>query len=250
MGCCVVFFGATKEKENPDAPSEEISPGQCKALTKAGSRCSRKSSDGLEFCLQHAKIHDNKPSSDITTTPSRNDRANAMTPADSTQAPTHTFMYFAIVNLQSLINSLLISMQSITTAKGKARVFVRVRGVRDLHLIEQTIGELVRDQGISKRRADIERLRGAQAYYTDINLRPATRAATAAAATAAKSHAVTAASGAATHDGVHVDHTFECQMLGHAVVQTEAFHARGAEWLRAIDLVGGIEAFLYLCLWT
>jgi len=121
----------------------------------------------------------------------------------------------------------------IATNKGKARVFVRVRGVRDLHLIEQAIGELVRDQGISKRRADIERFRGAQAYYADISLRPATRATTA----AANSHPVTAASGVAVHDGVHVDHTFECQMLGHAVAQTEAFHARGAEWLRAIDLV-------------
>jgi hypothetical protein len=57
-GMLLVPSNALNVKENAGATDENQkstvgAPGQCKALTKAGSRCKRMASTGTEFCWQH-----------------------------------------------------------------------------------------------------------------------------------------------------------------------------------------------------
>ncbi len=99
------------------------------------------------------------------------------------------------------------------TLARKARVFVRVRGVESIARLQSRLSDLVRDHGARLRRDELRAALGEGAYYT-------------------RARALSKAAPAEGH--LEVDHVFECQMLGHAIVQTEAFHELG--WLQAVDL--------------
>ena len=81
--------------------------------------------------------------------------------------------------------------------------------------VESLLGHLIRDRGILKRRDDVVATHGADAYY----LRP-------------RRPPVANAEGHLHAD--EVDHIFECQMGGHALLQTREFHPL----LRQLDLSG------------
>jgi hypothetical protein len=98
----------------------------------------------------------------------------------------------------------------------KARVFLRVRGIDNIRVLQTRLGDMLRDLHARDRKAELRRALGEGAYYTR--------------ARAHKPQHAPDAHGA----HVEVDHVFECQMLGHAIVQSEAFHELG--WLQAVDL--------------
>ena len=97
------------------------------------------------------------------------------------------------------------------------RVLLRVEGnaAMDGTTVESLLGHLIRDRGILKRRDDVVATHGADAYY----LRP-------------RRPPVANAEGHLHAD--EVDHIFECQMGGHALLQTREFHPL----LRQLDLSG------------
>jgi hypothetical protein len=91
--------------------------------------------------------------------------------------------------------------------RGKQVILVRVEGNKamDGSTVESLLGHLIRDGGISRLREDVVAKHGESAYY----LRP-------------KRPPVENAQGHLHAD--EVDHTFECQMAGHAIFQTREFH--------------------------
>ena len=101
----------------------------------------------------------------------------------------------------------------------KARVFLRVRGIDNIRVLQTRLGDMLRDLHARDRKAELRQALGEGAYYTR-----------------ARAHKPQHAPAAAGEHGAHVevDHVFECQMLGHAIVQSEAFHELG--WLQAVDL--------------
>ena len=96
----------------------------------------------------------------------------------------------------------------------KKKILIRVKGDRDLdaHEVQSLIGKLVRDGDLSKRLVEVEnavKAQGKAPYYLE-ELHPSKRPAVA----NANGH-------------VHVpevDHVFECQLVGHAIFQTQEFH--------------------------
>ena len=83
--------------------------------------------------------------------------------------------------------------------------------------VESLLGHLIRDRGILKRRDDVVATHGADAYYLRPRRPPVANA---------EGH---------LHADEEVDHIFECQMGGHALLQTREFHPL----LRQLDLSGG-----------
>lgn len=89
----------------------------------------------------------------------------------------------------------------------KAKVLARHRGVGDVERVERALGVLVRDAHLSARRGEVHAVHGGHGY----SLRPWPGAA-----------------GAAVLAGqLAVDHTWECQLVAHAIVRTPAFGAGG-----------------------
>jgi hypothetical protein len=84
----------------------------------------------------------------------------------------------------------------------KKKILIRVEGAAHLraHDVQSLLRELVRDRAISRRREEVEKAQGKALYYPAV--------------ANAKGH-------------VHVpevDHVIECQLLGHAILQTQEFH--------------------------
>jgi hypothetical protein len=98
----------------------------------------------------------------------------------------------------------------------KARVFVRVRGIASLRHLQSHLSDMVRDFGVRTRKEELKAKLGEGAFYT----------------TRARAHKPRHTP--TDHNHLEMDHVLECQMLGHAIVQTEAFHEGG--WLQAVEL--------------
>ena len=97
----------------------------------------------------------------------------------------------------------------------KARVFLRVRGVDSIRVLQSRLSDMLRDFNSRGKKAELRQALGEGAYYTRARAHK-------------PEHTPT------EHAHMEVDHTFECQMLAHAIVQTEAFHEGG--WLQAVEL--------------
>ena len=105
--------------------------------------------------------------------------------------------------------------------QAKQKVHVKIEGdaTMDMSSVQSLLTHLVRDGGISSRREDVVKTLGEDAYY----LRP-------------RQPAVANAKGKIHVD--EVDHTFECQMAAHVILQTREFHPL----LRQLDLSGSSAA--------
>jgi hypothetical protein len=77
--------------------------------------------------------------------------------------------------------------------------------VPELAMLEGVLAGLVRDTALSKRRQEVEAAHGGHGYFLRSR----------------------AAAGAAVPGVVAVDHVWECQLVAHAIGQTEAFSAGG-----------------------
>ena len=101
--------------------------------------------------------------------------------------------------------------------QAKQKVYLKIEGdaTMDMSSVQSLLTHLVRDGGISSRREDVVKTLGEEAYY----LRP-------------RRPAVANAKGHIHVD--EVDHTFECQMAAHVILQTREFHPM----LRQLDLSG------------
>jgi hypothetical protein len=93
----------------------------------------------------------------------------------------------------------------------KKKILIRVEGAAHLraHDVQSLLGQLVRDKYISRRRAEVEnavQAQGKAPYYIYIEgLHPS-------AVGNAKGHVP------------EIDHVIECQLVGHAIFQTQEFH--------------------------
>lgn len=86
---------------------------------------------------------------------------------------------------------------------------------------ETKVKELIRDTNISKYHKDCAAIFGAGDYYRTRSRTQAAKAAAIAAATASSSSFSSSSSSASS---LEMEHTFECQLAGHAVMQTTSLH--------------------------
>lgn len=117
----------------------------------------------------------------------------------------------------------------------KVPVFVKVRGVEDIRVLQSKLGELVRDRSLQHRRRELHSRLGEGAYYTRARaLRGACVSGSASASASGGGGVEGDVEVGAGEHLLEVDHTLECQILAHAIVQTSAFSEGG--WLGAVDL--------------
>lgn len=139
MGCCFSTQDENTQHEaqpttlqNVPATGGEIaaihtttSPNKCKGLTQKGEQCQRTPKAGSEYCYQH---------NEITGSPKK---APSPLKAPSPHSPHRSD--------RAALEPTAVATEFSASREGKSRVCVRVRGVRGLRIIEQALGELVRD---------------------------------------------------------------------------------------------------------
>ena len=93
----------------------------------------------------------------------------------------------------------------------KKKILIRVEGAAHLrtHDVQSLLGQLVRGDHISRRREEVEnavQAQGKAPYYLEGLKRPAV------------------ANAKGNVHGPEIDHVIECQLVGHAIFQTQEFH--------------------------
>jgi hypothetical protein len=214
-------------RSRPSTEEAHQPPLQCTAMTKAKAQCKKMSYGDTKLCEQHYSISKRK---EVQTTGTS---GNSTVSGGVVSAAGASGVASAIDSSPEFRN---------VGGRLKKKVFLRVRGVESLKLVEKKISHLVRDSSISAMREKVLSVRGEEAFYTNKRLGPRTRSM----AKAAADEAISAATGASdilvpTHtrtnrQSMHVDHTFECQQLAHCIVQTEAFHESNAILLSTVDI--------------
>lgn len=193
------------------------------------------------------------PNTPATRTPSQ-------TPASGQRGKAHKYDYCSI--------------QPTHGVSRPQRVYVRVSGV-DRGLVESTLTDLVRDKGIYKRKGEVHRRHGEGSYYLRSHAHAAARANALdgrggtprtlspaplgtpthtpsyphASAVLSPQASVTSPGQAAITPGkpeqIDVEHTWECRMLGHAIVQTPEYHTGldgGRGLLAQVNLEGSARS--------